>query len=182
VTVKEAMSLYFARLSASQPILRTCDIEGAKPILFVGDEDEEGYVRWVPMEKAEMADFSDIERRLGTTLHPSLVGYYNAYWFMEMGGRLGPHGITLDPVVPGRELSDFEEKLFGGQYGHYRTTGYLAEHGGVLSHVPIGLHHPSDLMLVVENTMGAVAIEDHERGTFEPIAVDLADLIARLEV
>ena len=90
--------------------------------------------------------------------------------------------FSLDPVVPGRELQDFERKLFGATYEHCRTTGYVAEHGGVPSHLPVGSPHPSDLLLVIDNTTGEVAVEDHERGTFEMIAGGLAELIAGLRV
>jgi hypothetical protein len=113
-------------------------------------------------------------------LHPSIKAYYNAFWFLDMGGNFGAGSVTLDAVRPGVGLADLEAKLFGADYGGLRTTGYIAAHDDELRHVPIGLHHPSDLILVVDNTNGTVAVEDHETGTFQIIAPGLAELIAEL--
>ena len=174
------MAAYFARRTAGSRPLVSADTEDVDPLLFVGPPDEDGYVEWRPQAKSDAFDFSEIERRAGVMLHPSIKDYYNAFWFLEMGGKLRTGNATLDPVRPGVGLADLEAKLFGGDYGGFRTAGYVAAHGGELRHVPIGLHHPSDLMLVVDNTNGEVAVEDHETGTFRVVAQGLAELISEL--
>lgn len=128
-------------------------------------------------EKTKKTDFAPLEQRAGTTLHSSIKEYYEAFWFMDIGGRFREHRIALNPVIPGMEAAELEQMLLGGPFG----SGYIAAHGGSLRHVPIGIHHPSDLLLVVDNANGDIAIEDWERGTFEVIAKDLAELVGELQ-
>lgn len=175
------MVAYFARRLATGRPLVSEDTDEFDPLLFVGPPDEDGCVEWKPQPKSEEYDFTEIERRAGVALHPSIKDYYNAFWFLEMGGKLRTGNATLDPVRPGVGLADLEAKLFGADYGGFRTTGYVAAHNGKLRHVPIGLHHPSDLLLVVDNTNGTVAVEDHETGTFQVVAPGLAELISELD-
>lgn len=182
MTIKEAMAAYFGRFPKDTPFFKTCDTDDVDPRLFSGEPDEDGYVRWVPAAKVDPTDLSELERRAGSVIHPSIKDYFNTFWFMAMGGRFADARVTLDPVVPGRDLADLEQRLFGADYGPYKVSGYLATHGGVLRHIPIGLHHPDDLLLVVDNATGEVLVEDHERGTFTPLAPGLAELIAGLRI
>ena len=178
--VKDAMAAYFARRLADGRPLVSADTEDVDPLLFVGPPDDDGWVEWKPQPKSEQSDFAEIERRAGVTLHVSIKEYYNAFWFLDMGGKFRAGSATLDPVRPGVGLADLEAKLFGADYGDFRTTGYIAAHNGELRHVPIGLHHPGDLLLAVDNTSGAIAVEDHQTGKFQVITAGLAELISEL--
>jgi hypothetical protein len=180
MTVKDAMTAYFDRHFATGRPLRSANIEDVDPLLFVTLPDENGMVEWRPHPKTEASDFAEIERRAGTTLHPSIKQYYNSFWFLGMGGKFREGRVTLDSVRPGIGLADLEAKLFGADYGSFRTAGYLVAHGGELRYVPIGLHHPDDLLLVMNNSDGTIAVEDHESGTMSVIAGGLAELISEL--
>ncbi len=180
MTVSDAMAAYFRRRLAAGLPMRSADIEDVDPLLFVTQPDENGVVEWRPQPKLTESDFTEIELRAGVSLHPSIKQYYNAYWFLGLGGKFRERNVTLDPVRPGVDLADFEAKIFGAKYGSFCTTGYLAAHEGELRHVPIGLHQPDDLLLVVNNSDGTVAVEDHESGTVMVIAGSLAELILEL--
>lgn len=179
--VKDAMAVYFSRRLASGQPLQSADAEDSDPMLFLGPADDNGLVQWKPQPKSEVSDFSEIERRASVSLHSSIKDYYNAYWFLEFGGKYRAGSVSLDPVKPGVGLTELEDKLFGRTYGAYHVSGYITTHGGQLRHVPIGLHHGDDLLLVVDNASGEIAVEDHERGSFEVIAGGLAELIAGLD-
>jgi SecY interacting protein Syd len=178
MTVKEAMTAYFARAIASGPLIAPSEAGGKS--LFVG-KPKEGAVEWKPQEKLEQSDFGKIERKAKTELHSSVKDYYNAYWFLTLAGKIGEHFVSLNPVIPKVALKELEKTLFGAVYGPYRTSGYIEAHGGVLTQVPIGLHSPSDLVVVVDNRTGAVCVEDHETDRLETIAASLAELIVGLK-
>src|SRR5271166_5882052 len=117
MTIKEAMKAYFRRLMEGRPLPKTCRIEDVDPMLFVGEADQAGWIEWTPIEKATKAVFATLEERAGATLHSSIKEYYDAFWFMDMGGRFREHRIELDPVIPGVETADLATMLLGGRFG-----------------------------------------------------------------
>lgn len=172
--MNDEMRAYFDRLiaaweAAGEGLPRVPWDPDADPLLWQSEPDENEYVTWRPLPKTERHDVAAAAPDLAP-LHPSLDAYFNAWWFAALEGRLGDYGITLLPVLPGRELDTFLAQ----------ARGYAEAHDGRLDHVPIGIEFDG-LQVVVDNRTGEVAIEDWERGTFTVIAAGLEDLIARLE-
>ena len=170
--MKTVMSKYFARLlevwrKTDNTLPMTVRLEEAEPFIYVGAENDDGWIQWRPIEKAAKHDFTDIETELGATLHRSIKEYYNSYWFCALAGSYRSRGVSLFPVVPGLAPGDFVDRL----------RACKDAHGGKLETVPIGLEANSDLLIVVDNRTGYVFVEDHERGTFERLASSLEELI-----
>lgn len=71
--------------------------------------------------------------------------------------------------MPGIGLRDFYRNL--KEYHH--------SHGNQLNYIPIGFE-ADGLIVLVDNETGKVFIEDHESQTYEKIAENLVDLIAKM--
>lgn len=175
--IKTAMSKYFTRLleawkKTDNTLPMTVRLDEAEPFIFVGQENEDGWIQWMPTEKETKYDLAPVEEKLEVKLHSSIKEYYNSYWFCNLGGSYGDHRISLDPVIPGVYIEDFIEKL----------QGYKQVHNGKLDKIPIGLEAGQDLLIVVDNQSGQLLIEDHDRGTYEVLASSLEELISNLSV
>ncbi len=174
--MKDEMSRMFARLLASHEaagagLPRAPWDPDIEPFIWAGEPDAEEWCAWRPTVKTRPTDIAAAAPDL-PALHPSIGDYFNSYWFCAIDGVLGTHSLTLEPVAPGIELDSFLGK----------ARGYRRAHGGKLDQVPMGMENRENLLVVVNNTTGDVALEDFERRSFLKIADSLDDLIERLQV
>jgi len=171
-----AMTKYFDRLVAhwashfgSLPKLPRP--ENSEHPMFVQPPDAEDWIQWRPVARTSHDELLALESELGLSLHPSLRDLWGSYWFGDIGGRFKHWFVEIDGVYPNHDSFGLRERLIG----------YRRAHDG-LEKIPIGLESTRDLLLVVDNATGQVEIEDYERHTFEPLAANLAHLIAGLRL
>lgn len=125
----------------------------------------EDWIQWQPVPKDSDEVLAALEREIGMPLHPSVRELWGSYWFGHIGRTFKNGFAELEGVLPGAEP-------FGL---HDQVLGYRRAHGGKLDKIPIGLESTRDLLLVVDNTTGAVEVEDYEVQRFEPLANSLAE-------
>lgn len=176
MNIKEAMKKYFERRNAvydqgAEILFKTPRIEEVSPFIYEGEEDEEGYTLWKPVEKNKTHNFTELENQLGIVFHPSIKQYFNGYWFADLDGFIGNHYIKLEPVLPNIELDSFV----------YMVKDYKENHHHPLEHIPLGMEG-NGLIVVVDNQHGTIQLEDVERKSFEFLADDLAAVISRLRL
>ena len=81
--------------------------EEIDPRLYLSDPDEEEYVYWKPIEKTDVENFVEIEKKLSMNLHNDIKEYLKSYWFLNLQGFYGSRLVNLEPVEPGKSLLDF---------------------------------------------------------------------------
>lgn len=145
--------------------------ESADPLIYVGEPDEDEWVVWQPKEKTVVHRLDKLERRVGTSFHPSIHEYFNSYWFCLLGGVAGGYALNLLPVVPGLELEQFSSQVMG----------HAEQSGGKLERIPVGFE-ANGLPVMVDNKTGQVGVEDWEKGEFVPLASGLSELISVMDV
>lgn len=124
---------------------------------------------WKAVEKDEIYDFKQIQDDFNFILNNDIKGYFNSYWFLELAGKYKNYSIILEPVIPGVGLRDFSFKL----------EEYFKSHNNQLNYIPIGFE-ANGLLIVMNNEIGKVYIEDHEKESYEEIANSIEELISYL--
>lgn len=175
LSTKEAMKTYFKmRKEAADKgldFLWKTPVTNNDLIIYEGEIDDEGYISWLPVEMTVIQDFKKLEDELNIKFHPSLVEYFNSYWFADLDGFFKDYYICLESVLPDAEMVSFRESV----------KGYKKNHEGCLEKVPIGIEG-NGLIIVIENSSGIVQLEDYERGTFSNIASNIEELIRNLRL
>lgn len=143
--------------------------EEVPSFMYIGEIDNESYVQWKEIPKVEIYEFSEVRDEYNIELHSDIKEYFNLYWFLELTGIYEDYSVILEPVVPGIGLRDFYRNL----------KEYYHSHRNQLKYIPIGFESEGFIILV-DNETGEVLIEDHERGTYEKIADNLAALIKEM--
>lgn len=177
MTVEQAMGQYFERLATvwrdgygTSPVALLP--EGADTRICITAPDEDGWVQWRPVRKDKAENLGSLETVIGASLHGDVKAYWNAYWFLTLGGKVDGLSLELMPVVPGVGIKDFEQRTKEYVTAHSRRAG---------EEVPIGLES-NGMLIVLRNSDGTVLLEDFERGRFQAVASSLTDLLLRIQL
>ncbi|MGG4489603.1 SecY-interacting protein Syd [Metabacillus idriensis] len=141
-------------------------------LLYLSHPDDEEYVYWKPIEKSDLDDFTEIEKKLDLTIHPEIKEYFNSYWFLNLQGFYGSRLVNLEPVEPGKHILEFFEAL----------KKFEENNGGELRFIQIGFVSPEDMAITIDNETGKIFIEDFETEENELLANSLTELIGNLKV
>ncbi|WP_315076428.1 SecY-interacting protein Syd [uncultured Clostridium sp.] len=176
MSVKKALNKYFEKMINGYSKTKQGLPMRPKKVLdneniYVGMPDEEGWCKWKPIKKNKISNFEDIEKIFGVNINEDIKEYFNSYWFLELEGEFKKKDITLEVVVPERELEVFQKKLIG----------YKEAHNNELKYIPIGMEEEHGYLIVMENSTGKIKIENHDKGTFRTIANNLEELLTILE-
>lgn len=176
MSIKNAMQQYFKlrtelAYEGLDFLLKTPVLEGVNPILYEGEIDDEGCMKWTPIEKNIVHDFIRLEQEMGVRFHQTVIAYFNSYWFAELNGFYKNHLIELEAVLPNIEFNSFRERL----------KGYKDNHQNRLDHIPIGIEG-NGMLVVIDNEDGKVKLEDFERDSFETISESIQELISNLSL
>ncbi|WP_404459753.1 SecY-interacting protein Syd [Sutcliffiella horikoshii] len=146
--------------------------EDINPLLYVSEPDEEEYVCWKPIEKYDLEDLEEIEKRLDMNIHHTLKEYFNSYWFLNLQGFYEAKLINLEPVEPGKSIFEFFKVM----------KQYEESNGRELRYIQIGFVSPEDMAVMFDNETGQITIEDFERQEQEVLADTLVELLSNLKV
>ncbi len=145
--------------------------EDVDSLIYVGEVDEDEYISWKAVEKKDFYDFKTLEEDLGIRFHPSVIEYFNSYWFADLDGFINDHYIKLESVLPKADIESYSNTL----------RGYKNNHNNKLENIPLGIEG-NGLIVVVDNEDGSVKLEDFERNTFEVISESIEQLITTLRL
>ncbi|WP_145045851.1 SecY-interacting protein Syd [Paenibacillus xylanexedens] len=175
--VTQAMENYFNKLlffwedqfSSFPKISFEEDIESW---MYVGVPDEEESVQWRPRLKTTKEDFTLIERELGMKLHPSIKEYFDSFWFLNLQGFYGSNRITLEEVIPNKDILAFFTNQMNFEVSAERKFDYIL----------IGYISPDDQGLLLDNRTGEIVREDYETNELLRVASSLSELIDSLRI
>ncbi len=140
--------------------------------LYLSDPDEEEYVYWKPIEKTDIENFAEIEKKLSMKLHHNIKEYFNSYWFLNLQGFYKSRLVNLEPVEPGKSILCFFQGM----------QQYEENNGRKLRYIQIGFISPEDMAILFDNETGEILVEDFETEENELLANSLAELITSLAV
>lgn len=172
MSIKLAMKQYFSlrkeiAKEGQDFLFRTPYDENVGSHIYVGEVDENEYIPWKPIEKEEFYDFASLEEDLGIKIHPSVLEYFNSYWFVDLDGFFKDHYIKLESVLPMIGIESYSNMLMGYKNNHNN-----------LENIPLGIEG-NGLIVVVNNVTGSVKLEDFGN-SFEVISGGIEQLIRDL--
>lgn len=138
--------------------------------LYCGKKDENEYISWEPKEKNTITDLSKIEEKYKVKFHKDITEYFNSYWFLEIVGFYKTYYISLIPVIPSEETSDFE----------FRLQDYY-ESNGKLDYIPIELESNSFKIIAVENKSGEIFLINQETKNKNYLFPSIKDMINHID-
>ncbi|OMC63519.1 SecY interacting protein Syd [Paenibacillus odorifer] len=173
--MKEAMNQYFSlRKEIAEEgldfLFKTPFDEDVESLIYIGEVDEDEYISWQPVEK-DFYDFNSLEEDLGVRIHPSVIEYFNSYYFADLDGFIKDHYIKLESVLQKADIDSYSNTL----------KGYKNNHDNKLENIPLGIEG-NGLNVVVDNEDGSVKLEDFERNSFEVISESIELLITSLRL
>ena len=86
VALANILFLFHARMQAHGQNCVEFDPEWRSPC-EVGEPNEEGMVRWQPVEMQSPGNFDDVEAAIGVALHPDIKEFYSSYWSAPIQAR-----------------------------------------------------------------------------------------------
>ncbi|MED3899039.1 SecY-interacting protein Syd [Priestia megaterium] len=143
--------------------------EEVDPHIYVGSQDEEGYIAWKPLEKDKNTNFQQFEQEMNIILHADLKAYFNSFWFLEMIGWVSEYNVNLYPVTPGVEPEAFFQ----------RVKDYILEKEKSV-YIPVGFES-NGMLIVMNNQSGGIFIENYEDESYEYLSSNLKELISQLD-
>ncbi|MDR7241924.1 SecY-interacting protein Syd [Priestia megaterium] len=172
--MKNVMEQYFKKLTGKWE-----EFNGTLPLIpwneevdahiYVGSQDEEGYIVWKPLEKYENTNFQHFEQRMNMILHDDLKAYFNSFWFLEMIGWVSEYNINLYPVIPGVEPKAFRQ----------RVKNYIFENENS-TYIPVGFES-NGMLVVMNNQSGEIFVENDEDKSYKYLSSSLKELISQLD-
>jgi hypothetical protein len=151
-------------------LLGWIEVDGSRQLHLIRRDHDNDWIHWRPIRKDRTTDHGAVERRFGAAFHPSVHEYFNAYWFLALGGHHERRALELTPVVPGAELDDFTQQL----------EAAVRDRGAAWPWTPLGIETNTGFPVVVSATDGSVALWNFEIESLEPVAADLGSLIRAL--
>ncbi len=150
------------------PTLPMLDGATSSSEIFVGEEDNDGWIRWRPKIKNEVFDLSVLETNAKIRVHDSIKALLNSWWFGYLQVEFMDYQFEIFPIVPGNYKAAFLERLLGYRNAHQRRLDYI----------PIGMEIEQNLLLVIRNSTGEVCVEDFEASSYQIICKSLPKFLA----
>ncbi|MGJ8682839.1 SecY-interacting protein [Paraglaciecola sp.] len=130
-------------------------------------------VKWKPVLRSELADFSGLESALDLTLHDDIKAFYSRYWSENLSAKTEKGCLQL---LQAWNLEDFE-RLQQNLIGHILMKRRLNQPETIF----FGLTDQDDFILTIDNSSGQVMLEQVGLHPTEVLAPTLTEFIARLE-
>lgn len=164
-------SLQQVHLSAGKPLQTIFEQDWLSPCQ-IGEPDESGYIRWQPVLREELVDFSDVERALEIELHPDIKLYFSHYWSNNIDAQTQRGHLQL---LQAWNQEDFE-RLLQNIIGHVLMKRKLKQKITVF----FAVTDEDDFILSVDNDSGKVMLEQVGLEAQEVLANSLSEFFEQL--
>lgn len=174
--IKDAIEKYYERLSkawaeSNNTLPLVPYNHKVPPIVYIGVEDDEGYIGWQLVKNDKVAGFSKLNLELGFDLHSDIKMYLLSYYFMDLSGEIKDGlEVIMTPITP---LTNVETFILN-------RNNVTIENGRDNQLIELGLvilNGNDSLLLCVDNSNGEVKWLDGETGDIEVISNSLENLI-----
>lgn len=176
--IKSCIKKYFIKLNGVHSVQRKSLKVPYNPAIasemYVGSEDEHGYISWQLLERKELIKKKSLSEEVGINIHESLIEFFNAYYFFEISGVYKSYDIDFDYIVPNTILKNFVSRRYMS----------LESGEGEIQLIQVGIlteDSNDNLILCLVNNTGQIACYDYDKGVIEIIANSLVELICNME-
>jgi SecY interacting protein Syd len=139
-------------------------------------QDEQGvaWTAWQPVPRHSTAeDFSGLETALEMPIHPDIKTHYGRYWSANLEAEAPEGHVSLLYLWNQEDVDRLVENLFG--------HAVACRHNRTPFSVFFACTEPdSDLFLTINNTTGAVQLEEPGKPPLRVVAENLAEFFAVL--
>lgn len=142
--------------------------------MFIGSEDDEGYITWSLTERQEPVDSKVLSDNIGIQVHSSLIEFIDSYFFMEMEGVYNEYDIEFDCITPNTVLSSFLSR-------RHITLVINEEQLDLIQIGIINSDGNDNLLMCLVNSTGQIVSYDYDKKTIQVISESLVELIINLD-
>lgn len=122
--------------------------------LVISEPDREGYYQWKPKKQTAPVNFSEIESKLGFSLHEDIKALVSSYFYFMLEGKLNGKSFHIYGLLPTASIENyvigaFDKEDYAGDYS-YITDGHFFHLGGAC------INGDDSFVLEVNNDNGEV--------------------------
>ena len=129
---------------------------------------------WRPVPQTEPLDFSGLANAAEAPIHPDIQTYYSQYWAGTLLGKTEEGEVSLIQVWNPDDFTRLLENLVGHLFhkilAKQAFTVFFAN-----------TEEDSELFLSIDNSTGAILLEEPGRPPIREVAPNLADFLNRIE-
>ena len=166
------LTTYATLAPAAQGLRQPFDPQWISPCQ-VGDPDAEGMIAWAPVRRPVPADWSGLEQALDVPVHTDVAAFYGSFWSDCIPVRAEEGTATLIQVWNERDFERLIENLIGHALQKRRRREPLT--------LFVACTEEGEFNLCVDNTTGAVLLEQPGQAPKRMVAESLAELLSRME-
>lgn len=142
--------------------------------LVISEPDRDGYYQWKPVEQTAPVDFTNIESKLGFSLHQDIKAFVTSYYYFMLSADIEDAGINIYPFLPTTNvekyvIDSFEKESYAGDYD-FILNGQFFQLGGAC------IGGDDSFILEVNNENGEVLAVEYMDKRHVKIANSLYDL------
>lgn len=142
--------------------------------LIISEPDRDGYYQWKPVEQTTPVDFTDIESKLGFSLHPDIKDFVASYYYFRLDADIEGANIDIHPLLPITPtekivIDRFEKESYAGDY-EFILNGQFYQLGSAC------IDGDDSFILEVNNETGEVLAVEYMDKSYVKIADSLYDL------
>lgn len=157
---------YAAAYQVEQRLPTTEFVEAWSSPCYQGKADQ-GFIGWQAISQEPATCFSDVEKALEFTLHPSVKDFFSGYWAGDLHVKFADYKLTLLQLQLPADAERLQQNLIGHVLMKQRLGQPLTLFIGVGS-------EEDDLIVSVDNGTGVVGLEYVGKEQHEVLASDLA--------
>jgi hypothetical protein len=177
--MKEAFQEYFKKLKeyadkehGTLPIVP--NFEEWDKSMLVGEEDEEGYIQWLPKEIDIDIDWESLEQSFGFSIKEELKEFYTSYLFIDLRGKIDEMHIDFEEIINVDIIPQLIEVAYKDG-GYYVPDQQMFMLGGAT------LGGADDLVILYRNTDGKVICYDPDFEKQVELDRSLTEIIREME-
>ena len=129
---------------------------------------------WQPTRQSEALDFSGLANAAEAPIHKDIQDYYNLYWSGTLNGKTDEGQVSLIQIWNPEDFTRLLENLVGHLFYKIRAkhpfTVFFAN-----------TEEDSELFLSIDNSSGAILLEEPGRLPIREVAADLTSFLNRIE-
>jgi len=142
--------------------------------LVISEPDRDGYYQWKPVEQTTPVDFTNIESKLGFSLHPDIKDFVASYYYFRLDADIEGANIDIHPLLPITPteklvIDRFEKESYAGDY-EFILNGQFYQLGSAC------IDGDDSFILEVNNETGEVLAVEYMDKSHVKIANSLYDL------
>ena len=142
-------------------------------VCIKGGPDQQGMVSWLPVKRADKADFSGLETALEVEVHADIKAYYGSYWSEGIEAEATDGRLTLIQIWNESDFDRLLENFIGHAMAKRRSREALTFF--------FACTDDPEFFLSVENKTGQVLLERPGEAPIRTVADSLGAFLSGLE-